>query len=330
MALEWVKDNVASFGGDPDRITIFGISAGSWSVSAHMVSPLSKGLFSRAIAQSGSLYGLKLDSRSERAEQTKSFATEMGCLDDDDAGILDCLRQKGAQELHDTDIMAQYLPLVIPTYGDDFFPVPPTELYDTHKVHPDVDFVMGTMSEEGGLLFVMQPAPPEQIVSLVQSGVPRDDPMVSFLTNMIVGQLLRLPPGPVADKVSKMITNIYLQDKGNQFANLRGLMNAYADHMFIAPTVGMADRVAEAGNAVYLYWFDQVPDVPLDTNFPQLHLVAAPELNYGAMHGFDGFYMFGLGLIKDVPMSMVDKLPENDKSVAASMVHAWSTFAKTG
>lgn len=54
-ALKWVKDNITSFGGDPHRITIGGESVGAQSVSAHMASPLSAGLFERAIAESGSL-----------------------------------------------------------------------------------------------------------------------------------------------------------------------------------------------------------------------------------------------------------------------------------
>ena len=330
MALEWVKDNVAAFGGDPDRITIFGISAGGWSVSAHMVSPLSKGLFSRAIAQSGSLYGIHLDTRSERAEKTKSLANELGCLDKDDASILNCLKKKDAQELHDTAAGALHLPTFPATTGDDFFPVSPTELYDTHMVHPDVEFVMGTLSEEGGLLLMFQPKTPEELAELVKNGITIDDPWVAFAMDMIVGGLLGITPGPVADSVSKMISNIYLQDTDNKYANLRGILNAFGDMFFIAPTVGMADRVAEAGNAVYLYWIDQVPDVPLETNFPQLHLEAAPELNYGALHGFDSFYMFGHGQLKDVPGSSMDKMPDADKAVSASMMHAWSTFAKTG
>src|SRR4029077_2596718 len=53
LALKWVKRDNGAFGGDPARVTIFGQSAGGHSVYAHLASPLSKGLFQRAIAESG-------------------------------------------------------------------------------------------------------------------------------------------------------------------------------------------------------------------------------------------------------------------------------------
>ena len=55
LALKWVHNNIENFGGDPNRVTISGESAGSWSVFYHMMSPRSKNLFQQVIGQSGTV-----------------------------------------------------------------------------------------------------------------------------------------------------------------------------------------------------------------------------------------------------------------------------------
>ena len=94
-----MRENIHLFGGDKNQITIFGNSAGGWSVSAHILSPLSKGLFKRAIMQSGAYYFNKdrpMLNTTEALTMAKSKAKDKGCADD--SQWLECLRKVDANQ----------------------------------------------------------------------------------------------------------------------------------------------------------------------------------------------------------------------------------------
>ena len=95
-ALEWVRDNIASFGGDPDNVTLAGTSAGGQSVGLHMVSPGSAGLFHHAVVESAYPTTV-LATRDDGVAQGEALATSLGCTNP--AQVVSCLRSKTQSQI---------------------------------------------------------------------------------------------------------------------------------------------------------------------------------------------------------------------------------------
>lgn len=95
-ALQWVRNSIADFGGDPDNVTLAGTSAGAVSVSLHLVSPFTRGLFQRAIIQSGYAFS-RWRTTAESEGQGVAFANALGCADPASAAA--CLRSKSRDQV---------------------------------------------------------------------------------------------------------------------------------------------------------------------------------------------------------------------------------------
>jgi carboxylesterase type B len=117
LALQWIQNNIHNFGGDKNRVTISGESAGAACVQYHMLSPKSQGLFHRAISQSGSATRRYLLTDNP-ANQAKHFAMQLGCPveimeseEEDSSLMVSCLMRIDARNMvrvHREAIVSHY------------------------------------------------------------------------------------------------------------------------------------------------------------------------------------------------------------------------------
>ncbi|KAK4306049.1 hypothetical protein Pmani_022106 [Petrolisthes manimaculis] len=160
LALRWIQQNIASFGGDPEKVTLFGQSAGGASVHFHYLSPHSQGLFTRGILEAGTLFSpWAMGSAFKEVAQYTGKLFECQNVTGIPSGeasqqLLHCLQQVDVEQLTRSiapHILFNFNPaLVGPRIDGDYLPATPEELMVQGR-HSKASLISGVNAHEGGL-----------------------------------------------------------------------------------------------------------------------------------------------------------------------------------
>ncbi|XP_078684143.1 fatty acyl-CoA hydrolase precursor, medium chain-like [Branchiostoma floridae x Branchiostoma belcheri] len=305
-ALQWVQSNIRNFGGDPDRVTVFGQSGGAWLVSLLVMSPVSAGMFHRAVSQSG-VAGVK---SSRRGDLTlpETLAAALNCTTASYDDMMTCLRGKPPHPMLDFDIP---VPIVggreLPD-GDDLW-----DLLQKKQVN-EVDYLLGTTSgENSNLLLATAPQVTEAGLSSADLRVilPTE---IKIVASQYAGGDVTLLVQPVIDEyIDPAMADDPIHTR-DQFIQLM------TDGRFAAPTVMMAQAESAHPSArVYQYEFQHRSDSVL----PDLPSYAKAD------HGDDLFYLFGLPFLRDGGAWKYN-FTQEERELSLDMMAYWTNFAANG
>ncbi|XP_036604067.1 pyrethroid hydrolase Ces2e-like isoform X2 [Trichosurus vulpecula] len=243
-ALRWIQKNIAHFGGDPGRVTIFGESAGGMSVSSHVLSPMSKGLFHRAIMQSGvaTLPGF-FSSSSEMA--TNVIANVSACERHNSVSMVQCLRSKSEDEML---AITKHLKIISGVVDGKFLPKHPEELLAAGEFH-HVPSIIGVNNHEYGWS-----------IPVGMNGPAFKEKMDKESIQSI---LLTAPLGPSPELVRLMMEE-YLRDTEDPGECRAQYQEMMGDMMFVIPALKVAKYQHSPSSPVYFYEFQHHPSILKD------------------------------------------------------------------
>ncbi|KAK0427319.1 hypothetical protein QR680_010167 [Steinernema hermaphroditum] len=312
-ALKFIQEVIASFGGNPNKVTVTGESAGGGSSSALTMSPHSNKLFQQAIAYSGSQYA-NFVNYSQVVNASLDLARSLGCFGKS-IQIKDCMKKKTAEEIRAmiAEIGAsrdEFNSIKFnPTVDGDFLRAPGDELI---KDAPKIPFITGLTDTEGGFCAFYDV--PEMLLSYI----PREkwptystEDFVKYLKT----KMITLDYGNKKETLITKLIDHYVPTGANvtSLDYLTRYAELFTDLYFGLPPYLEAQDKAAADIPVYLYKEDY-HNPKLVENLPVK----------GAYHGYEIMYLMGPSIYGDIEFT------DDDKAFQKALLSAFISFAKTG
>lgn len=307
MALQWIYKNIEFFGGNKENITLFGESAGAVSVSMHLLSPLSRNLFSQAIMQSGSAtvpWGII--SKEESIRRTLFLAKAVGCPHDREAldEVAECLRATNASTLVNSEPSFGICEFpFVPIIDGAFFDELPQKSLRTGNFKK-TNIMMGSNTEEG-YWFIMYFLPH---IFRKESDIRVDRSNFTSSVNDLYPYFNDL----IKEAIIYEYTHWLNPDDG--VMNRDAIDKMIGDYHFTCSVNEFAYNYANKGNNVYMYYF---------THRSKSH--HWPKW-MGVLHGDEIAYIFG----QPLNPKLKNNYTEAERDLSRKIMTFWANFAKTG